>query len=103
MTIPPVADSQIVTWLIIGGLSAWGGLVRYLLDMKGKQGVWCWVGLLSQIIISSFTGLLGGLLSFENGVSAYMTFIVAGLFGTLGGTALSYLWQRFFPVKGNKS
>lgn len=49
----------------------------------------------SQIVISSFTGLLGGLLSFETGSSSYMTFAIAGLFGSLGSTALHYLWRRF--------
>ncbi|CNE17935.1 phage holin family protein [Yersinia nurmii] len=95
MTLKIPTDTQAITWLIIGIFSAWGGVVRYLMDMQGHRGSWSWMGIISQIIISSFTGLLGGLLSFENGSSHYMTFAIAGLFGTLGSTALSYLWRRF--------
>jgi hypothetical protein len=95
LTKTPV-DTQVFTWLIIGCFSAWGGLVRYLMDTQGQPHKWSWMGVISQVIISSFTGLLGGLLSFESNASRYMTFAIAGLFGTLGSTALSYLWRRFF-------
>ena len=100
MTIP--TDTQAISWLIIGAFSAWGGLVRYLIDRQQTQTMWSWLGVITQLVISSFTGLLGGLLSFESGVSSHMTFIVAGLFGALGRSALAYLWQRFFGPTGVK-
>lgn len=89
-------DDFFITWLIIGALSAWGGLVRYILDKNNEEDEWSWAAVISQIIVSSFTGLIGGLISFEGGISRYMTFAVAGLFGAMGSSALQYLWQRFF-------
>ncbi len=96
------SDAQVINWIIIGVFSAWGGLVRYLIDMHESVHKWSWMGVASQIVISSFTGLLGGLLSFENGASHYMTYAVSGLFGTMGSTALSYIWQRLFRSQEDK-
>ncbi|AUH51662.1 holin [Chromobacterium sp. ATCC 53434] len=93
---------QVATWVVIGGFSAWGGLVRYIIEVQGKNKAWDIVGLLSQIVVSGFTGLLGGLLSFENGGSHYFTLAIAGLFGTMGSAALAYLWNRFFYTREEK-
>lgn len=100
MSLKSPAETQIITWIIIGIFSAWGGLVRYLMDRQGTRSKWSWMGVISQITISSFTGLLGGLLSFESGASHYMTFLFSGLFGTMGSTALSYLWHRLSNSSG---
>ncbi|MGT3355633.1 phage holin family protein [Yersinia enterocolitica] len=89
-------DDFVLTWAIIGVLSAWGGLVRYILDTNNEEDEWSWAAVISQVIVSGFTGLIGGLLAFEGGISRYMTFAVAGLFGAMGNTALQYLWHRFF-------
>ncbi|MBW7984813.1 phage holin family protein [Enterobacillus tribolii] len=89
-------DTQFIIWVIIGIFSAWGGLVRYLMDIQGARYKWRWMGAISQVIISSFTGLLGGLLIFESGASYYMAFIFSGLFGAMGSTALSYIWRYLF-------
>ncbi|MFD0706268.1 phage holin family protein [Photorhabdus akhurstii] len=88
------SDTQLIIWLIIGFIAAWGGLVRYLIDMQNKQYKWSWINVFCQLIISCFTGVLGGLLSFESGGSIYMTFAIAGLFGTTGSTGLNWLWRR---------
>lgn len=101
MVLDILTDNQALTWLIVGGFSAWGGVVRYLMDRQGRRYNWSWMGVISQIVISSFTGVLGGLLSLENGGSDYMTFAISGLFGTLGSTALSYLWHRFMGKKNH--
>nr|AAO17203.1 TchA [Photorhabdus luminescens] len=82
------SDTQLIIWLIIGFIAAWGGLVRYLIDMQNKQYKWSWINVFCQLIISCFTGVLGGLLSFESGGSIYMTFAIAGLFGTTGSTRI---------------
>ncbi|MDA5545061.1 MULTISPECIES: phage holin family protein [Yersinia] len=89
-------DNLVITWLIIGALSAWGGLVRYILDKNNEEDEWSWAAVISQVIVSGFTGLIGGLISFEGGISRYMTFAIAGLFGAMGSSALQYLWHRFF-------
>ncbi|MBS0054150.1 phage holin family protein [Yersinia sp. Marseille-Q3913] len=89
-------DNFVITWVIIGLLSAWGGLVRYILDKDNEEDEWSWIAVMSQVVVSGFTGLIGGLFSFESGGSRYMTFAIAGLFGAMGSTALQYLWNRFF-------
>ncbi|WP_434462184.1 phage holin family protein [Serratia plymuthica] len=96
------SDAQAINWIVIGVFSTWGGLVRYLIDMHHSTHKWSWMGVISQIVISSFTGLLGGLLSFENGASHYTTYAASGLFGTMGSTALSYIWQRWFYTRKDK-
>lgn len=89
---------QVAIWLIIGFFSAWGGVVRYLVNLQRNRASWSWIGISSQIVISSFTGVIGGLLSFENGCSYYMTLVIAGVFGALGSSALRYFKRR---VLGN--
>ncbi|MER2474950.1 hypothetical protein Ppb6_02239 [Photorhabdus australis subsp. thailandensis] len=95
-------DEDVIIWIIIGTFSTWGGVVRYIIDMKKDKIRWDCKEATSQMIVSSFTGFLGGFLSFESGVSLYMTFVISGLFGTMGSTGISYLWKRFFNVGDKK-
>ncbi|OQS11923.1 holin [Chromobacterium violaceum] len=92
------SDAQIFTWALIGGFSAWGGVVRYIIDVQGRQKKWNIFGVFSQVIVSGFTGLLGGLLGFESERSYYITLAIAGLFGAMGNTALSYIWQKIISM-----
>lgn len=55
-----------------------------------------------QIIISGFTGLLGGLLSFEVGSSIYITFVTAGLFGAIGSSSIELIANRILLRNGIK-
>lgn len=32
-----------VSWLIVLALSCWGGLVRYLIDVKQNKATWSWI------------------------------------------------------------
>lgn len=95
-------ESFLFTWLIIGLIASWGGGVRYLIAIEIKSLHWSWGGVLSQLSISIFTGVLGGLLSIESGASSYMTFVIAGLFGSLGSTILNFLYQHIFRLSGVK-
>lgn len=76
-------------------IAAWGGLVRYLMDIKRTKAAWSWLNALAQIIVSSFTGLIGGIISMETGLSVNMAFVGAGLCGAMGSVALTYFWERF--------
>jgi len=93
-------DTQLITWTIIGLVSAWGGLVRYIMDVKNDKAEWRWVGVFFQIVVSGFTGVLGGLLSFEVGSSIYMTCAVAGSFGAMGSGAIDLIANRIFFRNG---
>ncbi|MBK4715672.1 MULTISPECIES: phage holin family protein [Tenebrionibacter/Tenebrionicola group] len=87
-----------VFWLMVGVFSVWGGVVRYLMDNQRRRRKRKWTEAVSQIIISAFTGFLGGLYSFEHGNSPLMALITAGLCSTLGSTLLHWLWRRVFAL-----
>lgn len=98
MDISAVPDNvQSVSWVVVGFFSAWGGLVRYLMDIRPGGRRWRWMAALSQVIISCFTGFLGGLYGYEMNSSSTMTLIIAGVCSTLGSSLLYRLWQRFWP------
>lgn len=40
-----------VSWLIVLALSCWGGLVRYLIDVKQNKATWSWINALAQIAV----------------------------------------------------
>lgn len=46
-------DDFFITWVIIGTFSAWGGLVRYIVDQNNEYEEWSWVGVLCQVIVSA--------------------------------------------------
>ncbi|GKX58360.1 phage holin family protein [Leminorella grimontii] len=85
---------EIYQWLILLLLSAWGGIVRYLIDIKTNNAHWSWFGAVAQVAVSGFTGLIGGFISLEAGLSLYMTFASAGMAGAMGSIALTYFWNR---------
>lgn len=88
-----------VSWLILLGLACWGGLVRYLIDIQKDKASWSWLNAFAQIIVSGFTGVLSGLISIESGLSVYWVLFAAGISGSMGSIALTYLWDRFAGVK----
>ncbi|HEJ7888715.1 TPA: phage holin family protein [Serratia liquefaciens] len=88
-----------ISWLIMLGFSCWGGLVRYLIDVKQNKASWSWINAIAQIAVSGFTGLLGGLISVESGLSFYMILATSGISGAMGSIALSYFWERITGVK----
>lgn len=88
-------------WVVFILIAGWGGVVRYLLDLKSNKATWSWAAAMAQIVVSCFTGLLGGVTSMETGLSVNMAFVGAGLCGAMGSVALTYFWERFFG-RGNK-
>lgn len=95
-TLPkPLSDSDIAfSWLIVGGFSAWGGVVRYLMENKASGKKISWHAFFTQIVISGFTGFLAGVYGYEQGYSEFMTMVFSGLGGALGGHLLDWLWKR---------
>ncbi len=66
-------------WLVLLIIAGWGGLVRYLIDVKQSKATWSWINALAQIVVSGFTGVIGGLISIESGFSIYMILATAGI------------------------
>lgn len=92
----PLPDSdKAFSWLIIGIFSAWGGIVRYLMDHKVSGRKFSWYEIITQVVVSGFTGFLGGVYGYETGYSELMTLVFSGLGGVLGGHLLDLLWARF--------
>ncbi|HGH4633448.1 TPA: phage holin family protein, partial [Enterobacter kobei] len=48
---------------------------------------------------SGFTGLIGGLISVESGLSLYMILVTSGISGAMGSVALTYFWERLTGMK----
>ncbi|MGQ2831488.1 phage holin family protein, partial [Leptospira interrogans] len=88
-----------VTWIVLLVIAGWGGLVRYLIDIRQNKAAWSWVNALAQMVVSGFTGVIGGLISIESGLSIYMILATAGISGSMGSVALTYFWERFTGVK----
>lgn len=87
-------NAQVISWLIVGFFSVWGGVVRYLMDISPAGTKWCWIAAITQVVISSFTGFLGGFYSYEQHNSVLMTLVVTGVSSTLGGSLLHWVWRR---------
>lgn len=90
-------------WLVLLIIAGWGGLVRYLIDVKQSKATWSWINALAQIVVSGFTGVIGGLISIESGFRIYMILATAGISGAMGSVALTYFWERLTGVKNAKS
>ncbi|MEE9659103.1 phage holin family protein [Enterobacter cloacae complex sp. CARB60] len=88
-----------LSWLVLLGLACWGGLVRYLIDVKNNKATWSWVNALAQIAVSGLTGVIGGLISLEGGLSFYLILAASGLSGAMGSVALTYFWERLTGIK----
>lgn len=73
--------------------------MRYVIDLKQSKATWSWVNAILQVVISGFTGVIGGLVSVESSLSLYMVFAVAGISGSMGSVALTFFWERFAGVK----
>ena len=84
--------------LFLTVISLIGGVVNYCLRRglykKENKGLF----FLSQLLISAFTGFLGGLLSIENGASITMTMFISGVCGTTGSTLLLELKKRVMLI-----
>lgn len=94
--VPP--DTSLLTWSLIGFFCAWGGVVGYLINMQEKNEKLDIVNIIIQVVISTFTGILGGILSFEYGASTNMTFVISGLFSAMGAPSIKILWSRFITL-----
>lgn len=88
-----------ITWLALLIIAGWGGLVRFLMDVKQGKAKWSWINAFAQIVVSAFTGVIGGLISIEGGLSIYMILATAGISGAMGSVVLTYFWERITGVK----
>ena len=91
-----------MSWLVLLIIACWGGLVRYLIDVKQSKATWSLINALAQMVVSGFTGVIAGLVSIESGLSIYMILATAGISGAMGSVALTYFWERITGVKAQR-
>nr|WP_301538343.1 phage holin family protein [Providencia rettgeri] len=82
-------------WGVILAISLYGGLARYIIDSKRNGYPFSWFGALSQMAVSGFTGVLGGLGALESGASMYIILFAAGMAGAMGSVALDFFWAKY--------
>lgn len=79
--------------------SVWGGLVRYLLEVKHGQIQRSFFNAFSQLITSSFIGLLIGILSSGAGNLFHITVFTSGIAGAMGVVAINVYWAKLTGKK----
>ncbi|MEI9600611.1 phage holin family protein [Moellerella wisconsensis] len=82
-------------WGVIFAISLYGGLARYIIENKRNGYRWSWLGAVMQMMVSGFSGIMGGVLSVELNASFYYTVFAAGMCGAMGSLALDFLWAKY--------
>lgn len=84
------------TGLLCGGLllmAMWSGVVAYILRLQQEHIKPSCLRMLAQVVLSCFTGFIGGLIALDEKLSVPLIFCVAGLAGA-SGTALLHILQQ---------
>ncbi|EWG65500.1 hypothetical protein P349_04927 [Enterobacter sp. DC4] len=79
-------------------ISLWSGVVAYIIHLRDSHEKPSLLLLLSQVIVSCFTGFLGGLIAMDHRLSFPLTFCVSGLSGTLGIALLRALQKKLLQT-----
>ncbi|KLN96189.1 MULTISPECIES: phage holin family protein [Morganellaceae] len=82
-------------WGVIFAISLYGGLARYIIENKRNGYRWSWLGAVMQMMVSGFSGIMGGVLSVELNASFYYTVFAAGMCGAMGSLALDFFWAKY--------
>lgn len=89
-------DFNLLTALIILLVSAWGGLVQYLIKMKSSVNKhFDLVDLISDIVISMFSGIIVGCIAYSLNISPLATMALAGMAGHSGCKTVYFLGRIY--------
>ncbi|MBA4712660.1 holin [Citrobacter sp. wls715] len=97
------SSNAFFSWIYIILFGAWGGFVRYILDVKSGRSGRNLFSALAQIIVSGFTGVLSGLMSQSLGTVFHTTLAISGISGAMGVVALNYYWKKISGDSNDKS
>lgn len=95
----------IITYLWVGGLSAWGGLIAFLRKREeGRARPWNLAELIGELVTSAFTGVVTFWLCEAANIDPLITAAMVAISGHMGTRALFHMerWAetRFpFPQK----
>lgn len=89
--------------LAIVGMSAWGGLVRYIMLRESKPFIEELKACFLQIVVSCFTGMLVSIFVLSRDASNDRLMIVAGLGGVFAGPLLTLIGKKIAGYIDNYS
>jgi len=87
--------SQIVTYFGVSVLSAWGGVVKMLVQVRNGDRCFMWSDLGIQIIVSSFAGMLTYFICEASGITGYMQAAFIAISGHMGAEALRAIEEMY--------
>lgn len=94
----------LLTYLWVGGLSAWGGLISFLRKRAaGEARPWNVVELIGELATSAFAGIITFWLCEAAGITPLITAALVGITGHAGSRALYHFekWaEARFPIAG---
>lgn len=86
-----ISGLDLLYWFAVFVFSSWGGAVKYIMEENDIDIC----KIFSQILVSSFTGVLTALYVDDNGYDRLMIIICAGVAGTLGQYVVTMAWDKF--------
>lgn len=90
---------QLLTYLWVLGLSAWGGLVSFYRKMKtGKARPFNVMELLGEIFTSAFVGMITFWICQATGIDQLLTAAFVGISGHMGSRGIGML-ENYFSNK----
>lgn len=94
---------QLLTYLWVLGLSAWGGLVSFYRKMKqGKTRPFNFMELLGELFTSAFVGILTFWICQATGIDQLLTAAFVGISGHMGSRGIGMLENYFANKIGAK-
>jgi hypothetical protein len=94
------------TVLFLVVISFIGGIVNYCIERStNRKGEYGFNFFISQVLVSGFTGFLGGLLCIEYDATPTMTLFISGVSGTIGSSLLLEFQHRVLMliIGGNEN
>lgn len=85
-------------WMLV--LACWGGIVRYILQMRETHRGWSWREALMQLIVSGFAGMLTTLICWHIEAPLSLAGFLTGVAGAMGSAAINAFASRFNSLSG---
>ncbi|QGZ42721.1 LydA family holin superfamily III [Pseudoduganella flava] len=79
----------ILSWVLLIGLSLWGGVASFIRKMKeGHARAWNFTELVGELVVSGFTGVITANLCESAGAPAPLKYALVGIAAHMGSRAL---------------
>ncbi|MDA8500816.1 MULTISPECIES: phage holin family protein [unclassified Citrobacter] len=95
-TVRGIIELETILAVII--VSAWGGVVSYLMRETRRRTQKNIKGCLKQVVISCFTGFLLSSIALDKGAGTHMILILSGLGGVFAGPVLKMLKDKLAQI-----